>query len=499
VQNHATAASDALTMARLIPILISLLLVFPQSHASPPAPALVDQFDALVAASMRDGVVPGLAAALVLDGSVVYAKGHGRTRSAGGDPVTERTRFGVGSVTKTFTAAAVLALQDDGRLRIDDPARHYLPELDQARDPRARLLTVRQLMSGRGCVPDIFVGSDAGADALDQEARRLIADPRFDLRCVPGQGYVYPNFGMVLAGLIVQRVSGMPFEDYVEKRLFRPLGMTDSSLRYWQEESLGTNAGHYRVAGGPARVGQGVMGRSVGPTGMASSSIRDMASYATMLLAGGIAPDGRRILSTAAVGALLRSNGEATSEIAEAVPGIETDYGLGWELNRLGGQEFVAKGGSTGVMSAYVVLLPRAKGAIIFLANLVDYAKLQIVFNTMTILAGGEPKPYASLPEKSSPPGLAPPAPALRAELAGRYETLEHDLGGFTVHERDGRLYMSSVAGDLELVSTSPETLTVRSDLTDFNGRTYTIKRTHGRVELWNGRAAMARRQGPQP
>jgi CubicO group peptidase (beta-lactamase class C family) len=484
-------------MARLALLLVALLAATANAVAGAPPQDLAERFDRLVADSMRDGVVPGLAAALVVDGQVVYAKGHGRTRASGGEPVTERTRFGIGSVTKTLTAAAVLALQDDGRLRVDDPARRYLPELERARDPRARLLTIRQLLSGRGCVPDIFVGSDARPAALEEEARRLMADPRFDLACVPGHGYVYPNFGMVLAGLVVQRVSGMPFEDYVERRLFRRMGLTDASLRYWQSEALGTNAGHYRVVGGPARTGDGVMGRSVGPTGMGSASVRDLATYAATLMSGGVAPNGQRALSAGAVAELIRSNGEATSEIAEAVPGIETDYGLGWELNRVGGQAFVGKGGSTGVMSAYMALIPERKAAIVFVANLVDYAKLQIVFNGFALLAGAPTPPYAGLPDKPPVTGLAPPEAAQRAELAGRYETVAYDLGGTELHEREGRLFMRSVAGDLELLAAAPNTLTVRSDLNDFSGRTYTVRRHRGRLELWDGRVIFARKAAP--
>lgn len=446
--------------------------------------SLVQKFDAVVAASMRDGVVPGLAAALIVDGRIVYTKGFGATSVGNAEPVTDRTRFGIGSVTKTLTAAAILALQDEGKLALDDPASRYLPELSSARDPRARLLTVRQLLSGRGCVPDIFVGSDASATALESQAQRLMADARFDLQCVPGYGYVYPNFGAVLAGLIVQRVSQQPYEDYIEQRLFLPMGMRDSTLRYWQPEALGANHGHYRSVSGPARVGEGVMGRSVGPTGMASATIQDMASYAATLLAGGIAPNGKRVLSERAVNELFQSNGEAHSEIAAAVPGIETEYGLGWEINNAAGLRFIGKGGSTGVMSAYVALLRQHRAAVIFLANLVDYGKVQVVFNGLALLTGGTPKPYVTLPVANTPPQPAVAEPALFEQLPGHYDTLEYDLGGFSILQHDGRYSMTSIAGELDLVPDGDGFRTV-SDLADFNGRVYTLKLTHGRAEIW--------------
>jgi len=300
------------------------------------------------------------------------------------------------------------------------------------------LLTVRQLLSGRGCVPDIFVGSDASATALENQAQRL----------------------------------------------FRSMGMRDFTLRYWQPEALGTNQGHYRSISGPARVGEGVMGRSVGPTGMASATIQDMATYAATLLAGGIAPNGKRVLSERAVNELFQSNGEARSEIAAAVPGIETEYGLGWEINNAAGLRFIGKGGSTGVMSAYVALLRQQRAAVIFLANLVDYGKVQVVFNGLALLTGVTPKPYVTLPVANTPPQPAAARPALFEQLPGRYDTLEYDLGGFSILQHDGRYSMTSVAGELELVPDGDGFRSV-SDLVDFNGRVYTLKLTHGRAEIW--------------
>jgi len=468
---------------------LALAILSPCLSLAEGAPSpLVQQFDAVVAASMRDGIVPGLAAALIVDGKIVYTKGFGATSVGNAEPVTDRTRFGIGSVTKTLTAAAVLTLRDEGKLSLDDPASRYLPELTSVRDPRARLLTVRQLLSGRGCVPDIFVGSNASATALESHARQLMADARFDLQCVPGHGYVYPNFGAVLTGLIVQRVSHQPYEDYIEQRLFLPMGMRDSTLRYWQPQALRTNRGHYRSVSGPARVGEGVMGRSVGPTGMASSTAQDMATYAATLLAGGVAPNGKRVLSERAVNELFQANGEARSEIAAAVPGIETEYGLGWEINQAAGLRFIGKGGSTGVMSAYVALLRQQRAAVIFLANLVDYGKVQLVFNGLTLLTGGTPKPYVTLPVANTPPQPAAARPALFEQLPGHYDTLEYDLGGFSIVQHDGRYSMTSVAGALELVPDGDGFRTV-SDLADFNGRAYTLKVTHGRAEIWqNGK-----------
>ena len=460
---------------------------------------LAAAFDQVVRQSMNDGIVPGFAAALIKDGKLIYIKAVGVTTPVGGEPITARSRFSIGSVTKTLTSAAVMALQEEGRVDLDAPAAKYLPELKQARDPRAMLLKVRDLLSGRGCIPDIYLGSSADPDALEATTARIIKMPNFDLECVPGTKYVYPNFGMSMAGLLVQRVSGMPFEDYVQKRLFDRIGMKDSSVRYWEPAALGPNRGHFRAVKGRSVQGGGVIGRSVGPTGMGSASIEDMVAYALTLINRGTAPNGARVLSEKSLQELWGNQGEAVSEIAVVAPGIQTSYGLGWELNDFAGMKFISKGGSTNVMAAYIAVLPEQRSAVIWLSNLADYGKVQVTFNGMKLLAGAKASPYRTIPFRHAPtPKKVPLSDKAIKELVGHYQTHHNDISGFDVTERNGKLWFNILGSEFEGIPTASG-LFARGNTTEWDGHEFRIVRQHGRLELWDGDAKIGQRQISNP
>src|SRR5271154_2116454 len=203
--------------------------------------------DQLAASYQQRGGQPGLAYGIVLDGELVHAAGLGE-RDLGGPPPDAGTVFRIASMTKSFTASAILALRDDGALKLDDLAGTYVPELrdwppvsaDSARISIRHLLTMTA-----GFPTDDPWGDRQQGLPLAEFAAFLDGGVRFNW--APGTRFEYSNLGFAILGRVITAVTGAAYPDYVRDRLLRPLGLT--STGYEAEEFAGTElARGYRRA-----------------------------------------------------------------------------------------------------------------------------------------------------------------------------------------------------------------------------------------------------------
>ncbi len=191
------------------------------------APTTVDEVFAKYTSS-----TPGCAVGVAIDGKRVVIKGYGMADLEHDVPIGEETIFEAGSVSKQFTAAAVLLLARDGKLSIDDPVRKYVPELPDYGSP----LTIRHMLSHTsglrdwGSVEDI-AGWPRTSRVYTHDHVLDIVSRQKALNFTPGTQWSYSNTGFNLAAVIVSRVSGMPFADFVRERIFKPRGMTHTSWR----------------------------------------------------------------------------------------------------------------------------------------------------------------------------------------------------------------------------------------------------------------------------
>ena len=175
---------------------------------------------------------PGCSAAVSLNGQVVFEKAFGMAELEHGIPNTPQTIFEAGSVAKQFTAAAMVKLQQDGKLNLDDQVRKYIPELPDYGSP----MTIRHLLNHTAGLRDW--GTVMGLTGAGRGNRVITQDLAFDviirqkaLDFTPGSEYSYSNSGYQLAAIIVERVSKQKFAAFVDERLFKPLGMKNSSWR----------------------------------------------------------------------------------------------------------------------------------------------------------------------------------------------------------------------------------------------------------------------------
>ncbi len=224
--------------------------------------------DVLVGKALADGLAPGLSLTATKAGAVVYSKGYGLANIETNTPVTPETVFRIGSITKQFTGAAMMLLQQDGKLSVDDRLAKYLPTV-----PRAGEITLRQMLNhtaGLGNYtnrkpPEAFLQSAR----LDYDSKALLADmlahtdPLYPNE--PGTKWDYSNTAYVLLGLVIEKVAGEPWPSLYERRLFKPAGLADTMV-----DNVATVVPH----------------RASGYTGHAGSSDWDNASYISMTYPG---------------------------------------------------------------------------------------------------------------------------------------------------------------------------------------------------------------------
>ncbi|MEQ1607222.1 MAG: serine hydrolase domain-containing protein [Pyrinomonadaceae bacterium] len=176
---------------------------------------------------------PGIAFGVVVDGKLVFAGNDGYTDIDKKTPVTSQSLFRVASMSKSFTAMAILKLRDDGKLKLDDPAYLYVPELKKQRYPTADStpITIRQLLTHGAGFPEDNPWGDRQLADTDKELSDLLNN-RVTFSNPPGIAYEYANLGFALLGRIVTKVSGMPYQRYIRENIWRPLGMTTSEWEY---------------------------------------------------------------------------------------------------------------------------------------------------------------------------------------------------------------------------------------------------------------------------
>ncbi|MFI5129517.1 MAG: serine hydrolase domain-containing protein [Chitinophagales bacterium] len=176
---------------------------------------------------------PGVAFGIVVDGKLVYKNNYGYTDFEKKTPVTSSSLFRIASMSKSFAAMAILKLRDEGKLNLDDPAYRYIPELRNIKYPTADApaITVRHLLShGAGFPEDNPWGDRQLADS-DKDLMEFLAK-QISFSNPPGIAYEYSNLGFALLGKIITIVSGLPYQQYIKKNIWEPLGMNTATYEF---------------------------------------------------------------------------------------------------------------------------------------------------------------------------------------------------------------------------------------------------------------------------
>ena len=190
-----------------------------------------DDIDQMLRAFAKRDHVPGAAWGIIVDGKLVHVGTTGVRDIESQDPVDTSTVFRIASMTKSFTALAIMKLRDEGKLSLDDPAERYVPELAGLRYPTtdSPRITIRHLLSHAEGFPEDNPWGDQQLAITDEQMAALMRRG-IPFSNVPGVAYEYSNYGFAILGRIVARVSGMPYADYVEASILRPLRMEATTL-----------------------------------------------------------------------------------------------------------------------------------------------------------------------------------------------------------------------------------------------------------------------------
>jgi CubicO group peptidase (beta-lactamase class C family) len=334
-------------------------------------------FDRYVAQAARDWKVPGLAIAVVSGDSLVFAKGYGVAEVGKPARATEHTRFAIGSTTKAMTTAALAMLVDEGKLRWDDKVIDLLPEF-RLYDPYAtRELTVRDLLTHRTGLPgtDIFWITRENQYTIPQMMRQLrYVRPTTSFRST----WNYQNVVYSIGGLLVERISGMPWETFVRTRLFAPLGMRESEPLVSDIIGKPDVAVPHDEIRDTVRVVPIRSTDAVAPAGSVWSSVSDMSKWMRFMLDSGRVGTTRLIKPATfqeIVAPQIRAPMAQYPALELAQPHF-LSYALGWFVQDYHGETVWMHTGSIDGMSAIIGLLPEQRVGVYVLANL-DHAELR--------------------------------------------------------------------------------------------------------------------------
>ncbi len=196
--------------------------------------------DQVLARQLEEYQIPGATVSVVKDGKILFAEGYGQADIEAQKPVVaDETLFRIASVTKLFTSTAVMQQVEEGRLDLDEDVNAYLDDAEIPNTYSGRPVTLRHLLTHTAGFEESFTGSGA-RNAADVEALGDFVDGHMPARVrPPGEVASYSNYGMSLAGHVVEEVSGVPFERYVEENVFAPLGMEGTTFAQPPASGLG--------------------------------------------------------------------------------------------------------------------------------------------------------------------------------------------------------------------------------------------------------------------
>ena len=344
-------------------LLVLLLLLVSMSVS-----AAMPEVDRYVEAKMADHLIPGLALVVIREGKVVHRRGFGELGTS--QPII------IGSLSKAFTATAVMTLVEDGRIELDAPMQRYLPA-SKFDDPAMGKVTVRHLLNQTSGLPADAPRADAHDASL---AAHVAALHGVQLVSTPGKAHLYSSPNYQLLGRIVEVVSGESFGDYMQRRVLDPLQMTSSSAKGAEHAAPGHNlwwgwAGPSTYRWEPGRL----------PTASMVVSADDLARFLLWQLGGG-----PPILSDESLALLHRGVGKSDY----------FSYAMGWREGTTAGVPSLWHGGAVPSYRGAVVMMPPSRSGVIVLTNM----STMFADHTREIAAGV----VASMEQRPRPEGFRP-------------------------------------------------------------------------------------------
>lgn len=353
---------------RLLKYVAAFVLIIPFSvsvTAKPP-----ENFDERIEEVRQKAGVPGMAVAIVEQGEATLVKGYGTRKLGGNRPVDEATIFPTGSTGKAVTVAGLALLVDKGMIDWDDKVIDHLPWFRMYDPYVTREMTIRDLLvhrSGLGLgAGDLLFVPRTNLTRKESVRRLAHIKPATSFR----YGYAYDNILYMVAGQLIEEVTGQTWEDYIAEHIFAKAGMSDSTAASEPRFAAENRAfPHARMNGGLRGAGDQEMlderdelGRTAAPAGGLALSARDMATWLKIQLAHGKMPNGERLFSEQSskemwTPVVLQPIGDLPPSLAAAQPNFDT-YALGWDVSDYRGVKIVSHGGAVFGFQTVVAMIP---------------------------------------------------------------------------------------------------------------------------------------------
>jgi CubicO group peptidase (beta-lactamase class C family) len=337
------------------------------------APAPPPDLDQWVARAMRTFEVPGIAVAIVKEDAVVTAKGYGVRKLGDPIPVDARTLFGIASNTKAFTATALGLLVEEKKIEWDAPVIRYLPAFAMWDPYVTRELTVRDLLvhrSGLGLgAGDLLWWPPSTYNRKEIAQRLRFIPPATSFR----SAYAYDNVLYLIAGEVIEAISGQSWEDFVSSRILAKVGMTGSNVRHSAATASGNVATPHARVDGKVRPIAPFDSDNTNPAGGVNSSAEDMAKWLRVQLSGGVLASGSRLFSAQTARELTTIvTPMPVGDPLPELPPLESSfngYALGFSVRDYRGHKLVAHtGGLPGYVSR-LAMIPDLNLGVVVLTN----------------------------------------------------------------------------------------------------------------------------------
>lgn len=344
------------------------------------------EIDALVEKTLSTFDVPGIAVAIVKDGKIIHEKGYGLSSLNNKQKVNEHTRFGIASNSKAFTATALAMLVDEGKLNWDDRVRKFIPEFTLYNSYVSDQFTVRDLLTHRSGLGlgagDLMLWPDSSSYSTQDIIHNLrFLKPVSDFR----SKYDYDNLLYIVAGQVVEKVSGMTWNDFIQKRILNPLEMTESAPNFGLLTSKQNVVDPHAEVDGKVIVVRRDWRDVAGAAAGIYSSVHDMTKWATMQLNDG--KYGRNLENR-----LFSEKAHTEMWTPQTIIPVSgktpyntnfKSYGLGWFLSDEYGHKVVTHTGGLFGIVTQVTLIPDMDLAIIVFTNQQSGAAFTAITNSI--------------------------------------------------------------------------------------------------------------------
>ncbi len=432
-----------------------------------------------IADTMVQMKIPGLAIALIKEGQIVYERGFGTKdyfkNYPTKQPVKPETIFEIGSISKSFTALAILQLQATGKLNVEDPVKMHLPwfKLGNIDQP----ILIHHLLSHSSGIPDLGSAALSISSVIDmgveipmipfstpEDFQLHINGAQSEIIFNPGEYFYYFNDGYDMLGMIITAVSGMPYEEYIHKHIFEPLEMTTTCFPTKEFPDVDKTK-HYMNKEGKIIEVPRTVDQLNNPAGGILSSVRDMAHYLNMFMDGGKFK-GQEFISAEIITKLTAPH--------QAIDGMKTPapfaeglpmYGYGWMIHEgFFGHRVVEHAGGTGGAYSHAFMIPDLKIAVVAFSN-IGAGPQPVYWQALALLMG------------KTPADLQPPTPVPNLQkIIGKYASYKKIMELEISTKGEGVLYLESVL---------MEKLALTPDPSDESGMTWTMMGPMGKMAVY--------------